>query len=1011
MAITRTAKSTASNKTSGTTLTLASVAMTAGDLLVVSLAYDDETLNSVTWGTEVLTLGDPVLGAGVRTRLAWKVIATTGTQTITATWANPLVAKAFVAASYHCSTAGQTLVEDSNATNAGTGTAASTAAVSPAIVGGTDSMLVAVVGTEGPSSDTAGTWVTPSTNGQRVGTTGNPAAGNVTVSEAYTLGPTAGSTPALSKTGMTSRDWGAAIRAFYWGAAPPIAVSGTAAGSTTQTATATAAWKVSGSAAGSTTTSADITLTPGGGGGGGTPTFRSATTKSGANAKATSFVINTPAGVTDGDTLFLFVNHMGSQTVTTPSGWNLVGAPTTGTGTSDDQVHIFSRTASSEPASYTISLGFSYYNAAMLAYTGATETVEAMSNTGVFGDTSTNLPAPSVTTLGANRLLLAFFGQNLFPTGTSNLQPPTGMTSRGASEDNNNTLLVAEEIVASAGATGTRTATTSLPDSWEGGLLAIVPSSTGGSSLAVSGTAAGTASQAAAATVAWAATGSAAGVGAQTANAVAARPVGGSAAGATTQTGNAVAARPLVGSAAGAATQTGAVGAALPVAGSSAGAATQTATVTRLVQVAGSAAGVAGSTASGGFSLPVAGSAAGNSTVNGAVSNIVAVAGSAASVTATTGVIALASAITSTSAGTGAATGSARAAWAAAATVAGVGTLTGNALAAHQAVGSAAGLSTPAATATGARPAIGSAAGVGALSGAIVDAMAVTAQAAGTSTATGNATSGSEVAIVGTAAGSSAVAGDGRIAAAATASATASATVAGAIGAGVGVTGLSTGAATGSAIPSMGGTLDIFGAAHGTSILAGLAATQIGAAGALAGTSGYIANAVNDEQAEGSAAGSASTNAIPSSGSEIPVMGTAFGSSTIAAAPHINQHAVAQIAGASSTAAAVAIAAHATATAGGDSAIAGEIAALMALAGAAHGSSVNSGSPLVIPGVNLREVVVALTAQAVASASVSVRQPGTTSLTASSGATAGLTPRDPNKATTTGNEKSTATTT
>lgn len=222
MTVTRTLKGTNTSKTSGTTLTIASVAMTTGDLLVVSLAYDDQTLNTVTWGSETLTLGDAVLGAGVRTRLAWKIITSGGTQTITATWASALTAKAIAASSYNCNTGGVTLFEDSNQTNTGTGTSASTSALA-AIVGGTDSLLVGVVGTEGPSGDTAGTWATPSTNGQRAGTTGNPAASNTTVSEAYQIAPSAGSTPALSKTGMTSRDWGCALRAFYWQAPVSIA--------------------------------------------------------------------------------------------------------------------------------------------------------------------------------------------------------------------------------------------------------------------------------------------------------------------------------------------------------------------------------------------------------------------------------------------------------------------------------------------------------------------------------------------------------------------------------------------------------------------------------------------------------------------------------------------------------------------------------------------------------------------------------------------------------------------
>lgn len=224
MAITRTARLTATSKTSGTTLSLASQTVSAKSLLVVYLAYDDATLDSVTFAGTPLTLGDPVLGAGVRTRLAWLYVANATTGVVTATWASAITAKAMVADSFVSSQTTWVPFDDANNTNTGTGAAASTAATS-AIVGGTESIRVGVVGTEGPSGDTAGTWVEPNTNGQRVGTTGNPAAGNVTVSSAYRLAPTAGSTTGLSKTGMTSRDWGAAIRSFYWGL-PVTVVSG-----------------------------------------------------------------------------------------------------------------------------------------------------------------------------------------------------------------------------------------------------------------------------------------------------------------------------------------------------------------------------------------------------------------------------------------------------------------------------------------------------------------------------------------------------------------------------------------------------------------------------------------------------------------------------------------------------------------------------------------------------------------------------------------------------------------
>ena len=219
MAVTRTARGSATSKTSGNTLQITAQSLNIRDLLVVYLAYDDISMTSVFWGTQEMTLGESAIGAGVRTRIAWCQADATASRTITATWDAVLTAKAMVADSFRSSvtTAGWAWTADENATNFGLGTAASTANTLP-IVGGTESVQIGVVGTEGPSGDTAGTWVIPSTAGTRVGTTGNPAASNVTVSSAYLVAPTAGSTNGLSKTGMTSRDWGAVIRSFYWSA-------------------------------------------------------------------------------------------------------------------------------------------------------------------------------------------------------------------------------------------------------------------------------------------------------------------------------------------------------------------------------------------------------------------------------------------------------------------------------------------------------------------------------------------------------------------------------------------------------------------------------------------------------------------------------------------------------------------------------------------------------------------------------------------------------------------------
>jgi len=82
-----------------------------------------------------------------------------------------------------------------------------------------DELLVGGIGTEGPDGDAAGTWNGDTTdNNQRLGTTGSGAASNITVAAATKIVSATG-TYTASKTGITSRDWVAAI-ATYKGVAP-----------------------------------------------------------------------------------------------------------------------------------------------------------------------------------------------------------------------------------------------------------------------------------------------------------------------------------------------------------------------------------------------------------------------------------------------------------------------------------------------------------------------------------------------------------------------------------------------------------------------------------------------------------------------------------------------------------------------------------------------------------------------------------------------------------------------
>lgn len=75
-------------------------------------------------------------------------------------------------------------------------------------------LIVGAVGINGPDGDTPGTWNgTTTDNDQRLGTTGAGATSNVTINSAVKVVSSTGTYNA-SKTGMTSRQWGASVATY-----------------------------------------------------------------------------------------------------------------------------------------------------------------------------------------------------------------------------------------------------------------------------------------------------------------------------------------------------------------------------------------------------------------------------------------------------------------------------------------------------------------------------------------------------------------------------------------------------------------------------------------------------------------------------------------------------------------------------------------------------------------------------------------------------------------------------
>lgn len=207
--IIRTAKGTATSKTSGTTLTLASVAMNSGGTLVVGATYDaGQGAPVVTWGNRTLSQIVTRSQSGAATALfLLRHINEDRTRTITCTWSGAITAKAMFA----------TQVEGVKIQDVSTGAAEASTAdpTTGTAVTSTqpDTIQIAAFGSQGPSTDTVGTIGEGHTVGQRAGTTGAPPASNVTIQETYEILTATGDVRSTQTT-ATARTWANVVLAI-----------------------------------------------------------------------------------------------------------------------------------------------------------------------------------------------------------------------------------------------------------------------------------------------------------------------------------------------------------------------------------------------------------------------------------------------------------------------------------------------------------------------------------------------------------------------------------------------------------------------------------------------------------------------------------------------------------------------------------------------------------------------------------------------------------------------------
>ena len=182
-------------------------------------------------------------------------------------------------------------------------------------------------------------------------------------------------------------------------------------------------------------------------------------------------MIPTPAGVQANDVMVAVLDVKVAPTMTPPAGWNLVSTTANG---SNFTHKVYTKVATAgEPASYTFTINENRaISGAISAYSGV-NTANPVEVTGTAGlGTTTSIAAPSVTSALNGAMLIGTFGINA----DSTIAPPAGMTERGeiASATRIRTE-IADMVLASAGATGIKTATAATAAANIGQLIVLRP--------------------------------------------------------------------------------------------------------------------------------------------------------------------------------------------------------------------------------------------------------------------------------------------------------------------------------------------------------------------------------------------------------------------------------------------------------------------------------------------------------------------------------------------------------
>jgi Calcineurin-like phosphoesterase len=195
---------------------------------------------------------------------------------------------------------------------------------------------------------------------------------------------------------------------------------------------------------------------------------------SAAAADTRTLVLPKPAGTAPGNLLLAELSVRGKPTVTAPAGWTLLRSDVDGCCTTKQSIY-WKFAGGNEPTSY--SFVFSAAKSAaggVLAYAGVNATNPIDAHAGRVNPASTSITAPSLTTSASGAMLVFFAGARPVATFT----PPAAMQERwdrAAGGGFPVSSEAADELLTSAGATGTRVARATSSNTSIGQLVALRP--------------------------------------------------------------------------------------------------------------------------------------------------------------------------------------------------------------------------------------------------------------------------------------------------------------------------------------------------------------------------------------------------------------------------------------------------------------------------------------------------------------------------------------------------------